>query len=49
MAINNRNIGTKKKAIIINLNPKIYGLFTEIGAGQDVAANFLKRAVHRVQ
>lgn len=36
------NIGTKQKALAINLNPEIYGTFAEIGAGQDVAANFFK-------
>ncbi|WP_153798815.1 TonB-dependent receptor [Foetidibacter luteolus] len=36
------NIGTKQKALEINLNPRIYGTFAEIGAGQDVAANFFK-------
>ena len=41
-AIQNSNIGTKQKALDINLNPEIYGTFAEIGAGQDVAANFFK-------
>ncbi len=36
------NIGTKQKALAINLDPLIYGSFAEIGAGQDVAANFFK-------
>src|ERR1700744_2704605 len=36
------DIGTKQKALAINLNPEIYGSFAEIGAGQDVAANFFK-------
>jgi hypothetical protein len=36
------NIGTKQKALTINLDPQIYGSFAEIGAGQDVAANFFK-------
>src|SRR5579862_680906 len=40
--IHNTNIGTKQKALAINLDPKIYGSFAEIGAGQDVAANFFK-------
>lgn len=31
---------TKRKALIINLNPDIYGTFAEIGAGQEVARNF---------
>ena len=38
----NKDIGTKQKALAINLDPAIYGSFAEIGAGQDVAANFFK-------
>ena len=41
-AIYNKDIGTKQKALALNLDPKIYGSFAEIGAGQDVAANFFK-------
>jgi hypothetical protein len=41
-AIHNKDIGTKQKALAINLDPQIYGSFAEIGAGQDVAANFFK-------
>jgi hypothetical protein len=37
-----KNIGTKQKALRINLEEPIYGSFAEIGAGQDVAANFFK-------
>lgn len=37
-----KNLGTKQKALRINLNKQIYGSFAEIGAGQDVAANFFK-------
>lgn len=37
-----KNLGTKQKALKINLDPRIYGSFAEIGAGQDVAANFFK-------
>src|SRR6202012_3317365 len=40
--IYNKDLGTKQKALAINLDPKIYGSFAEIGAGQDVAANFFK-------
>src|ERR1700744_812198 len=40
--IHNKEIGTKQKALAINLDPQIYGSFAEIGAGQDVAANFFK-------
>lgn len=38
----NKYLGTKQKALEINLNSRIYGSFAEIGAGQDVAANFFK-------
>jgi hypothetical protein len=41
-AIHNKDIGTKQKALAINLDLQIYGSFAEIGAGQDVAANFFK-------
>jgi hypothetical protein len=37
-----KNIGTKQKALRINLDRQIYGSFAEIGAGQDTAANFFK-------
>lgn len=33
---------TEEKALKINLTPDIYGCFAEIGAGQEVAANFFK-------
>ncbi len=42
MSSHHKDIGTKQKALAINLDPKIYGSFAEIGAGQDVAANFFK-------
>src|SRR5438309_6714617 len=32
--------GTDKKALQINLDPKKYGTFAEIGAGQEVARRF---------
>lgn len=35
-------LGTKQKALKINLNNKIYGSFAEIGAGQEVASIFFK-------
>jgi len=41
-SIHHKDIGTKQKALAINLDPQIYGSFAEIGAGQDVAANFFK-------
>lgn len=37
-----KNIGTKQKALRINLDRKIYGSFAEIGAGQETAAVFFK-------
>src|ERR1700755_1686172 len=40
--IHNKDLGIKQKALAINLDPQIYGSFAEIGAGQDVAANFFK-------
>ena len=42
MSIYEKNIGTKQKALRINLDKRIYGSFAEIGAGQDVAAIFFK-------
>ena len=33
---------TEDKALQVNLNTEIYGCFAEIGAGQEVAANFFK-------
>lgn len=41
-ALQNTYLGTKQKALAINLDPEIYGSLAEIGAGQDVAANFFK-------
>jgi hypothetical protein len=35
-----RQIGISEKALSINLDPRIYGSFAEIGAGQEVSANF---------
>ncbi len=40
--IHNKELGTKQKALAINLDPQIYGSFAEVGAGQDVAAHFFK-------
>ena len=37
-----RTLSIKEKALIINLDPRIYGSFAEIGAGQDTAATFFK-------
>ncbi|MGD1847050.1 MAG: hypothetical protein ACFB10_16800 [Salibacteraceae bacterium] len=37
-----RTLTTKEKALRINLDTSIYGTFSEIGAGQEVAANFFK-------
>ncbi|RRN76610.1 nicotinamide mononucleotide adenylyltransferase, partial [Pseudoxanthomonas sp. SGD-10] len=33
-------LDTRRKALTINLDEKIYGTFAEIGAGQEVARNF---------
>ena len=35
-------LDTDQKALEINLNPRIYGTFAEIGAGQEVARHFFK-------
>ena len=37
-----RKLTTKEKALEINLRKDVYGSFAEIGAGQEVAANFFK-------
>jgi hypothetical protein len=37
-----RKLTTQEKALRINLKKDIYGAFAEIGAGQEVAANFFK-------
>lgn len=37
-----RKLSTQEKALRINLSKSIYGSFAEIGAGQEVAANFFK-------
>lgn len=37
-----RKLSTQEKALSINLSKAIYGSFAEIGAGQEVAANFFK-------
>jgi hypothetical protein len=37
-----RRLTTEEKALKVNLTPDIYGSFAEIGAGQEVAANFFK-------
>ncbi len=37
-----RTLSIKEKALKINLDPRIYGSFAEIGAGQDCAAAFFK-------
>ncbi|MDX1445099.1 TonB-dependent receptor [Lishizhenia sp.] len=40
--IDERRLTTEEKALKINLSTDIYGSFAEIGAGQEVAANFFK-------
>ncbi len=37
-----RKLTIDEKALAVNLNPNIYGSFSEIGAGQEVAANFFQ-------
>jgi hypothetical protein len=37
-----RILSTKEKALRVNLDTSVYGSFAEIGAGQEVAANFFK-------
>ncbi len=37
-----RKLKTREKALQINLDPKIYGSFSEIGAGQETAATFFQ-------
>jgi hypothetical protein len=41
MQINhNTSLTTRQKALQLNLDKRIYGSFAEIGAGQEVAAQF---------
>lgn len=40
--IDERRLTTEEKALKVNLQGDIYGCFAEIGAGQEVAANFFK-------
>jgi hypothetical protein len=40
--VDERRLTTEEKALKINLTADIYGCFAEIGAGQEVAANFFK-------
>ncbi|VAW26038.1 Nicotinamide mononucleotide adenylyltransferase, partial [hydrothermal vent metagenome] len=37
-----KRLSTKEKSLAINFDTTIYGSFAEIGAGQEVAANFFK-------
>lgn len=37
-----RKLTVNEKALRVNLEPNIYGSFSEIGAGQEVAANFFQ-------
>ncbi len=37
---------TKRKALKLNLDGPVYGTFAEIGAGQEVARNFLRQVRH---
>ena len=40
--VDERRLTTEEKALKVNLTHDIYGCFAEIGAGQEVAANFFK-------
>ncbi|MCR9065150.1 MAG: TonB-dependent receptor [Cytophagales bacterium] len=40
--VHEKNLSTKQKALRLNLDKRIYGSFAEIGAGQEVAAQFFK-------
>lgn len=40
--VHEKDLSTKQKALRINLDKSIYGSFAEIGAGQEVAAQFFK-------
>ncbi|MFY7990988.1 MAG: TonB-dependent receptor [Fluviicola sp.] len=40
--VDERRLTTEEKALKVNLTSDIYGCFAEIGAGQEVAANFFK-------
>jgi hypothetical protein len=40
--LDTKKLSTQEKALRINLSKAIYGSFAEIGAGQEVAANFFK-------
>ena len=42
MSTESKKLTTQEKALRINLSKAIYGSFAEIGAGQEVAANFFK-------
>ncbi|MGB0805168.1 MAG: TonB-dependent receptor [Salibacteraceae bacterium] len=37
-----RKLTVNEKALMVNLDPNVYGSFSEIGAGQEVAANFFQ-------
>jgi len=36
------NLATHNRALEVNLDPKVFGTFAEIGAGQEVARWFLR-------
>lgn len=40
--MHDKSLSTKQKALLINLDRRIYGSFAEIGAGQETAAMFFK-------
>ncbi|TDB68829.1 TonB-dependent receptor [Arundinibacter roseus] len=41
-ASHDKTLGTKQKALRLNLDPRIYGSFAEIGAGQETASIFFR-------
>ncbi|MGP1500293.1 MAG: TonB-dependent receptor [Bergeyella cardium] len=42
MSLQKQNLTAKQKALIINLDPNIYGTFAEIGAGQETVRHFFR-------
>lgn len=42
MSLQTQNLTAKQKALAINLDPNIYGTFSEIGAGQETVRHFFR-------
>lgn len=42
MSLYTQNLTPKQKALVINLDPNIYGTFAEIGAGQETVRHFFR-------